>query len=185
MRKTRGQTLEPRKSHFRLTEGNCSKTWRKWRETSPSFWQVLAATKSRFMKRGNWPDCPGRYLCYLCTFQKDKALIFHMIMFVIVFASALHWSLSRARWIQSVSSHSISLIFILILSLYLRVYLPSGIYPSGFSNKILFAFLTTPSVLYAPPISSSWLYHPNNILWRVQIRELLIMHSTFYIVVFR
>jgi hypothetical protein len=32
---------------------------------------------------------------------------------------------------------------------------PSGLFPSGFSNKILHIFLFSPFVLHSPPVSSS------------------------------
>jgi hypothetical protein len=64
--------------------------------------------------------------------------------FIIVFTRANHKSLSRARWIQSTPSIHIYLISILILSSYLRIGLPSGLLPSDFSIKILYAFLLSP-----------------------------------------
>jgi hypothetical protein len=61
-----------------------------------------------------------------------------------VFTRALHWSLSWAISIQSTPSHPISLRSILILSTYLRLGLPSGLFPSGFPTNILHAFLFAP-----------------------------------------
>jgi hypothetical protein len=75
--------------------------------------------------------------------------------FVTVFTRALHWSLSWARSIQSIPSHPISLRSIIILFTYLRLVLPSGLFSSGFSTNILYAFLFSTFVLHAPPISSS------------------------------
>jgi hypothetical protein len=46
--------------------------------------------------------------------------------------SFYHWSLSWARSIQSIPSHSISLRSILTLSVHLRLRLPNGLFPSGF-----------------------------------------------------
>jgi hypothetical protein len=60
-----------------------------------------------------------------------------------VFTRALHWSLSWARSIQSTPSHPISLRSILILSIQLRLGLPSGLFPSGFPTNILYAFLVS------------------------------------------
>jgi len=51
--------------------------------------------------------------------------------------------LSWARWIQSTQSHSIFLISILISS-HLHLDLPSGLFPSSFPTKILYAFLISP-----------------------------------------
>jgi len=53
---------------------------------------------------------------------------------------AHQWSLSRARFIQSRPSHPISL----ISSSQLRLGLPSGLFPSGFPIKILYAFFFSP-----------------------------------------
>jgi hypothetical protein len=59
--------------------------------------------------------------------------------FITVFTSALHWSPSWARSIQSISLRST-----LIFSTHLRLGLPSGLLPSGFHTNILYAFLFSP-----------------------------------------
>ena len=59
--------------------------------------------------------------------------------FITLFVGSRHLSLSWARSIQSTPSQPISLIS--ILSTYLRPGLPSYFFPSGLSNKILYAFL--------------------------------------------
>jgi hypothetical protein len=61
-----------------------------------------------------------------------------------MFTRALHWSLSWARLMQYTTSHPISLWRILILPTLLRFALPSGLFPSGFSTSILYAFLVSP-----------------------------------------
>jgi hypothetical protein len=53
----------------------------------------------------------------------------------------LHWSLSWARSIQSISSHTLSLTSILIFSTHLCLGLPSGLFPSSFHTNTLYAFL--------------------------------------------
>jgi hypothetical protein len=84
-----------------------------------------------------------------------------------------------ARWIQSTPSHPISLRSIIILSFYLRLCLPSGLFPSRFRTKILYAFLIPLSALYMPcPSHPPWLNHPNNIWWSVQVMKLLITQSS-------
>jgi hypothetical protein len=61
--------------------------------------------------------------------------------FITVFTRALHRSLSWSRSIQSVSYHPVSIRLFLILSTHLRLVLPSVLFPSGFPNKVLCAFL--------------------------------------------
>jgi hypothetical protein len=65
-----------------------------------------------------------------------------------------HWSLSCARWIQSIPTHPISLRSISILFTHLRLELPSGLSPSRFPTNILQAFLFSSFVLHALPNSS-------------------------------
>jgi hypothetical protein len=57
---------------------------------------------------------------------------------------SLHWSLSWTRSIQPISPHPFTLRSILILSAHLLLGLPSGLFPSDFSTKILHAFLFSP-----------------------------------------
>jgi hypothetical protein len=64
--------------------------------------------------------------------------------FTIVLTRVRHWSLPWARWIHSTLSHPISLRFIIILSSDLRPGLPSGLFPSGFPTKIMYAFIIYP-----------------------------------------
>jgi len=52
--------------------------------------------------------------------------------------------LSWARRIQSTTSHPMSLRSVLILSSYLFLRLPSGLFPSGFLTEILYTFLISP-----------------------------------------
>jgi len=71
-------------------------------------------------------------------------------MFITVFVTSRHWSLYWAIWIQSTTSHPISLRSVLILSYHLCLSRPSGVFPSGFSTKILYAFLITPMLAKCP-----------------------------------
>jgi hypothetical protein len=75
--------------------------------------------------------------------------------FITVFTTTLLFSLSCARWIESIPPHSISPRWTLILSCHLRIRLPNGLFPSGFPTNILYAFLFSPFVLHALPISFS------------------------------
>jgi hypothetical protein len=55
--------------------------------------------------------------------------------FITEFTSALHLYLSWARPTQSTTLNPISKSSILMLSLHLRLGLPSGLFPSGFPTK--------------------------------------------------
>jgi hypothetical protein len=64
---------------------------------------------------------------------------------------------------QSISPHSISTKYILILTTHLCRCLPSGLFPTGFHTSDLYAFLISPFVLHSLSFSSflTW--------WRVQL----------------
>ena len=64
--------------------------------------------------------------------------------FITALTSVRHLSLSWASPIQSIYSHPTSWRFILILSTHLRLGLHSGLYPSGFPTKTLYAPLSSP-----------------------------------------
>ena len=71
--------------------------------------------------------------------------------------------------------HPTSWRYILILSFHLCLGLPSGLLPSGFSTKTLYAPLLSPHTYYMPhPFHSSFFDHPNNMWWRVQIINFII-----------
>jgi len=64
--------------------------------------------------------------------------------FVTPFTRARHWSLSWDRCMQSTYSHPISLGCIIILSSHLRLGIPSGLFPSDFPTKLLYASFYSP-----------------------------------------
>ena len=64
--------------------------------------------------------------------------------FITAFTSVRHQSLSSGSSIQSILPHPTSWRFILISSPDLHPGLPSGLFPSGFTNKILYALILSP-----------------------------------------
>ena len=64
--------------------------------------------------------------------------------FITALTSLRHVSLSWASPIQSIYPHPTSWRSILILSTHLRLGLPSGLFPSGFSSKTLYTPLFSP-----------------------------------------
>ena len=62
--------------------------------------------------------------------------------FITALTSVRHLSLSWASPVQSIYPHPTSWRSILILSTHLRLYLPSGLFPSGFPTKTLYTPLS-------------------------------------------
>ena len=73
--------------------------------------------------------------------------------FITAFTSFRHPSLSWARPIQSTCPQPTSWRSKLILSTHLRLGLPSGLFPSGFPTRILYAPSPPPYAPHAQPIS--------------------------------
>ena len=73
--------------------------------------------------------------------------------FITALTSVRHLSLSWANPIQSTDPYPTSWRFILILSTHLRLGLPSGLFPSGFPTKTLYAPSPHPYASQALPIS--------------------------------
>jgi hypothetical protein len=70
--------------------------------------------------------------------------------FITAFTTASQRSLPWARWIHSTPPKPISRRSILIPSSYLRLGLPSGLFPSGFPTKTLYTFLPSPMRAICP-----------------------------------
>jgi hypothetical protein len=91
-----------------------------------------------------------------------------------VFTRTFCWSLSWARSIQSIPPHRISLRSILILSSYLSLGFPNGIFPFVFLTKSLYTFVFVPmrGTCLAHLIFLDFI----TLIWRgVQVMMLLIM----------
>ena len=73
--------------------------------------------------------------------------------FITALTSVCHLSLSWTSPIQSIYTHPTSWRSILILSAHLRLGLPSGLFPSGFSTKILYTRSPHPHAPHAQPNS--------------------------------
>ena len=73
--------------------------------------------------------------------------------FITALTSVRHPSLSWASTIQSTYPHPTSWRSMLILSTHLRLGLPSGLFPSGFPTKTLYAPSPHPYAPHAQPIS--------------------------------
>jgi hypothetical protein len=74
---------------------------------------------------------------------KNFLTLYRTGRFIIMFTKALYWFLPSARGIQSTSPFTIYLRYILILSLHLRLRLPSSLFSFGFRSKTLRASLLT------------------------------------------
>ena len=85
--------------------------------------------------------------------------------FITALTSVRHLSLSWASPIQSIYPHPTSWRSTLILSTHLRLGLPSGLLPSGFPSKTLYAppHPLTHTRHMPSPSHSSRFYHPHNI----------------------
>jgi hypothetical protein len=94
-----------------------------------------------------------------CAATKKFPEFYGTRKFITVFTRTLHWSLSWARSIQSILSRPISLRYILILSTHLCLVLPNGLFPSGFPNYILYAFIfATIRAYMSCPSHPPWLH---------------------------
>jgi len=77
-------------------------------------------------------------------------------IFITVFTRASYSYLSWARWIQSTTSHTLSLRLILISSSHLRLCISSGLSTSGFQTISL--CISPSCVLHAPSTPSSMIW---------------------------
>ena len=90
--------------------------------------------------------CNRIFLEKLTDFQLVKKFLafYGTRMFITAFTNARQLSLSWASSIQSITPHPTSWRSILILSSHLRLGLPNGLFPSGFTTKTLYTPLLSP-----------------------------------------
>jgi hypothetical protein len=67
-----------------------------------------------------------------------------------MYTGAYQWSISWAKWIKSIAPHPVSRRSKLILSSHLLSVPPSGLFPSGFSTRTLYAFPFAPTHASCP-----------------------------------
>jgi hypothetical protein len=100
--------------------------------------------------------------------------------FTAMFTRDCHWSYTEPnKSIPHPYTLVPSLISILILSSHLCLGLPNGLFPSGFVTKILYS-PHLPHACYIPHPSHPWFNHPMNILWRVQIMNLIMQFCSAF-----
>ena len=109
--------------------------------------------------------------------------------FITAFTSFRHPSLSWASQIQSTCPQPTSWKSILILSTHLCLGLPSGLFPSGFPTRTLYAPSPPPYALHAQPISflsilspaQYWVRSTDHLAPRYAISSINIpLETTFY-----
>ena len=101
---------------------------------------------------------------------KKFAACYRTRRFITAFTSARHLFLTWTSSIQYIPTHPTSWRSILILSSYLRLGLPSGLFLSGFHTKNPVHASPLPHTCYMPRQShASRFHHPQNIGWGVQI----------------
>jgi hypothetical protein len=76
-----------------------------------------------------------------------------------MFTRALHWSLSWATSIQSISSHPITLRSNLVLPTHLRFGLPRGLFPSGFPTSMICTYCNVQTRYWAMTSKQSMKQH--------------------------
>jgi hypothetical protein len=115
----------------------------------------------------------------------ENSPLFGTRRFITVFTRARHRSASQTRLIQFVTPHSTSLWYVLLLASHTRLGLPTDLFPSGFPNKTLDAFLFSHTHAIYPETSYSLIYKFSYIWRGVQVMKLLIMQlspATYYLI---
>jgi hypothetical protein len=114
-----------------------------WRTNQPPLWRVLLEKLIFVQLVKKFPSFYGTR------------------RFITMFTRARHWSLSWVRWIQSTSSHPVS-IYILIPSSHLRLGLQSCLFPSCLPTETLYAFFIPPACHMSACFIKLWSCHIMN-----------------------
>jgi len=108
--------------------------WHGWLCVSLQYWYICSSPNS--MKHSLLEKL------IVTQLVKKFSVFYGTLMFITVFTSTCHCSISWARCIQSTPSHLISLRSILILPSHLCLGLLSSLFPLEFLTKIMYAVLT-------------------------------------------
>jgi len=110
---------------------------------------------------------PWPHHAHNATVSTDRAQIFHGTGRIITTVTIpCHWSLSSAIQNQSTSSQLTSIRYMLILSSYICLGLPSHLFDSNFPHKIILFFQFLP-ISYMPYTTSCPIYLINSEKYRV------------------
>jgi hypothetical protein len=97
------------------------------------------------MRFNSLTPCSNAHLRGKLLFRSSRnSLNFNYIKFTIVLTTACHCSVFWARWIQSTTSHDVSVTRILIWASNRASHYANGLYPSEFPIKILNVCLLNP-----------------------------------------
>jgi hypothetical protein len=99
-----------------------------------------------------WSRVHSKKLIVSCLVKKFSA-VYGTRKFIIVFTSALHFSLSWARWIQSTPPSYLFKIYCVILSFHQRLGLSSDSFFQVSPPKFCLHYYSSPSKLHVPSIS--------------------------------
>jgi hypothetical protein len=138
---------------------------------------TLYTTRQKQMSINNWLTPLSRVLLEKLTVTqlvKKFPTFYGTRRFITVFTRTRQWSLSWARCNQTTISHPISRRPILILSSYLYLRLPSGLFFPVYPTKFLYGFLISPMRATCSAYIILLGLITNNMWWSVQFMKMII-----------